>query len=954
MDGPQQLPPHSENVDEELRRIHLALNAVFSPQSQQPSDQWWSQRQQADRYLTSFQNAAVSWMVCDRLLLESDAAASSDKAVQQQRRFFAAQTLHKKCCNDIYELPAEALPQLRDSLLAHLQRYATDSLAPNGHEALTMRLAMCVSVLAVQMGWTTIVNDLLGNPSHLAVATFVLRSLPEECASDRLVLLDDSNRYRMRDHLVSTAPLVFSYFMTNMQERSVPRALKAFHIWIRFVPVHSSSIAETPLLAASIQALTQPTYLEVAADVVVEILRMYPSHHYGNESLVQRMVPALSQLPLDEALRSDDEDVLRAYCRIITEMGESYMSMILSNQYKEAAKLVEWVLRCSGIADPDIAGISLHFWYRMVMDLESIEPFEWRQELVDFYTTYLLKLIDVCVGSLMRYPGDINELSDDRVEDLHNHRFYVSETVEDCCQLLGGHIVLRQVGRLLQEEVEKVAGRQQTEWQGLESCLACLSALHRFVPNDETEFLPFCFNLIPQLPAEIRPLRITACEMIGKFAAFLATHPELLQPLLPYLAQSLCTPETASAAAVAIKELCECSNQNFSIAEPVLQLYEEIAAQPGRLELNDELQILEGVCRALSRSIQDTRSDGKAFLARLAQPVGNRLAAAVADVNSPPARIGAEIDRLTVIVRSLAVPFREPSQHPIVGLLQSSWSLLATSTNRFPGDHVLAERTCRLHKHSLRTCGARAYAPMFDALVQQLVTSFQKSLQSPFLYAASICITEYYKDPAYTQRLFDMVAAMTNTVFSFLRNLTEFTNHPDVVEEFFYLMGRMVAYCPDPVMKSPLLLPLFQGAVVGMQLDHPGASKGTLKFLETTVSHGVQLRQQQTNRESLASLEHVLAQQGQAIVRNLVRALMGDLPVYSNQIPEILFKLNVLAPSQLTQWLTTAFGSAALPERVMKDFICALDTGLARDEFNLAVHAFQSACERERRFRRTR
>jgi len=962
----QQLPPHSENVDEELQRIHLALEAVFCStafphhphHASQQQESWWSQRQLADRYLTSFQTTAVSWMVCDRLLQEADDPTNT--AIQQQRRFFAAQTLHKKCCTDMHELPAHSLTSLRDSLLQHLQRYSQSSTA-----ALTTRLAMCVSALAVHMGWTTVITDLLHSGDH-RVAMLVLRALPEECASDRLILLPEheGNRFLMRDHLVSSAPTVFSFLLANMNDSDATAntnttVFQTFYTWIRYVPVHPNALAESALLTASIQAMTQPEYLEVAADVLVEVLRMYPSHCPGNETLVQRLIPALRQLPLQPALQSDDSDVWRAYCRVVTEMGESYMSLILGYEqhsspqswHQDASLLVEWVLRCSEIQDAEIAGITLHFWYRMVMDLEGIEPFDWRQELVDSYTTHLLKLIQVCVTHLMRFPTDVQDLADDLVDDLLRHRSYVAETIEDCCRLLGGHSVLHQIGTLLKAEMQKVAGRLQTEWQGIESCLACIGALHNFVPSDEKDILPLCFNMIPQLPGDNLRLRYTASKTIGKFASWLSTHPELLQPLLPFLAQGLSFPDCASAAAIAIKELCECSNQSFAIAEPVLQLYEEMMAQPGRLELSNELHILEGVCRALSRTIQDTRDDGKQILTRLAQPIGNRLAVTVADPSASPRRIIPEVDRLTVIVRFLTVPYVPPHGHPMIDLLQSSWGLLEAATNRFPNDNMLAEKICRLHKHTLRACGAKAYAPMLDALMKQLVQSFERTHQSPFLYAASICITEYGQDAAYTQSLYGMVAALATTVFSFLRTLEELTNYPDVVEEFFYLMGRMVTYCPDPVVASPLLRSLVQCAVVGMQLQHSGANKGTLKFLENTISYGLQLREL-NKPESKAALEQVLSQEGESIVVNLVRAMMGDLPAYSNQIPEILWKLNLLCPGLLNQWLTSAFATSALPERAKADFMNALDTGLARDEFSLVVRAFQSACDRERRLRK--
>jgi transportin-3 len=946
------LPPHSENVEEEVRRIQLALEAVFSPapvSNTNIAPEWFEQRQLADRYLTSFQGTSVSWMVCNRLL-EDGASASNpqDVAKLQQRRFFAAQTLHTKCRADAYQLPADSLPSLRDSLLNHLTKY---SLV--GEMALTTRLAMCISSLAVQMSWTTMVTDLLTTfalSENRRVVMSLLKVLPEECASDRLVLVDENVRYYMRDHLVSSSSMVFSF----LQEWDGPpeQVYEVLHTWIRYVPVQATVLTESPLLEATVHALGQPQNLEIAVDVLVEILRMYPSHHDANQGLVQKMIPLLSNLPLDQALHSEDEDVLRAYCRIVTEMGESYMSLILSSQHAQASQLVEWVLRCSGIPETEIASITLHFWYRMVLDLETIEPYDFRQDLVDRYTPYLLNLIDVCTSSLMTYPLNFEELSEDRVDDLHRDRFYVAETIEDFCRLVGGQVILQRVGTLLQNECRRVGGSQQREWQRIESCLTCIQSIHRFIPSDESEFLPFCFELIPQLPPDITPLRCTASKTIGKYASWLAAHPHLLQPLLPYLAQGLSVPLCVPDAAVAIKELCECSNQQMSMGEPVLQLYNEITAIPGRLDLKDELQVLEGVCRAVSRQIQDTRGDASIFIQRLVQPIGERLIATVADPSCNARSFAPEIERLTVLVRFLAVPTSPNGTHPIVDLIQSTWTLLDAASSRFPHDNVLAEKICRLYKHALRTCGSRAFAPMLGALMEQLVRSYEQSRQSPFLYAASICVAEYGRDPSCAQSLFDMINAFATASFTFLRNLDDLILHPDVVEELFYLMGRMMSHCPDPLVRSPLLQSLFQCAVVGMQLDHRDANKGTLNFLENTVSYGLSLREQ-NKPEHQAALEHVLINEGQAVVTNLSRALIGDLPAYSvdlghGSIAGILWKLNLLCPSLVATWMSTALVNT--PERVRSDFLGALDSGLPREDFNLAVRAFMSACERYRKF----
>ena len=207
------------------------------------------------------------------------------------------------------------------------------------------------------------------------------------------------------------------------------------------------------------------------------------------------------------------------------------------------------------------------------------------------------------------------------------------------------------------------------------------------------------------------------------------------------------------------------------------------------MELQDELELLEGVCRTVSRENTVNK-----HLASIVQPLGNRWHAELHDSNTPLKVILAEVERLTVIVR-----FLKMDGTSLVELMRSSWQLLDLSTQRFPRDFRLAETICRLHKHALRACTAPFYAPLFDSLTQTCVESFERSHQSPYLYLASICITEYGRDPAYTLRLLDMITALAQTAFGFLQSLECFVLHPDVVEELFYCMGRMMNYCPGPL-----------------------------------------------------------------------------------------------------------------------------------------------------------
>ena len=953
------VPDHTDDVDEEIRRVRLAIDAVFSsPQpkdcAQHDSSNWWNQRQLADRYLTSFQESAIAWMVCDRLLQDNFPVTDpNDVTRQQHQHFFAAQTLHTKCRADVFQLPSSSLPSLRDSLFVHLGRYSM----VGGNIALTNRLAMAVSSLAVQMSWTSVVTDLLltaaSDVQKRKVVMEIFKILPEECVSDRLVLVDENLRYNMRDHFVSSSADVLRFVQS--WEGSAEKAYEVLLTWIRYVPIQSPILAESALLESSFSALLDQQTMELAADTIVEIYRAYPSHIRSNQGLVQRMIPLSSKIPFDQALALGDEDVLRTYCRVLTEMAESYMSLILSTQFLEASKLVGLVLRCSSIPDYEISSITLHFWYRMVEGLERIEPYEFRQDLIDRYTPSLLQLIDSCSTSLMKYPSNIAELSKDELDDIYRNRFYVSETVEDCCRLVGGNCVMGRLGNLLQNEFQLAGNNVLHNWQGIESCIMCIISINKFISNDEAEVLPFCFELIPRLPTEVQSLRCTTSKMIGKYAFWLTVHPPLLQPLLPFLAQGLSIPSCASAAAMSIKELCECSNQQITMAEPVLQLYTEITSSTGRLELKDELEVLEGVCKAISRQVKETGVDGTSYVQRIVQPIGNRFAAAANGPNCKPNRdIFPELDRLTTMVRFLNVTVQPTTRttHPMIEVTQSIWQLLDAASVRFPHDNTLAEKICRFHKHTLRSCGAVMYEPMLEPLMKEIIESYQRSRQSAYLYAASICITEYGRDPKHCSSLFNMINSMASVSFSFLNNLDDMTRHPDVVEELFYMMGRMISYCPEPLVASSLLQALFQCATIGVQLDHRAANKGALNFIENSITFGLVLKER-NKRDCQLALESVLINEGQNIVSNLTLSLMGDLPscnidTGNGSIAGILWKLHSLSHTMMTQWMAVALTNA--PERPKMDFLGMIkNSSIRREDFNLAVRAFMGGCRRERK-----
>lgn len=880
------------------------------------------------------------------------------------------------------------------------------------NKPLVTRLSMAIASLAVQMGWDTCLSDITNNvlSPHPELGPAVLelfRSIPEEADSSRLILPREEDVYPYRDMLRNSAHVVLGLCEhavqstmnsgsgggsannsnnNNCDVATTEAVLSCLQSWIRIVDMDPVLLERTLLLPWIFDLLSDSVKggFELAVDVVVELLRTYPSDRRGVEGLVRAMIPRVMALgddnintgqlsPFQKSINEEDEDGMRGYTRIFTEMSESYLSLILSHEEMNQASLVEFVLRCSNIQDKEISGITLHFWYRFVMGLEELEPFEYRQIKIDSFAPQLTRLLGICTH-LLQYPVGVEDLSPDRLDDIEGIRFYFADTIEDCCRLLGGEVVLRATGDPLQEECRRVASlplnKQLSDWHGIEAYLYAIQAVSLYVPPDEQRVIPFVMGLIPQLPGDVPLLRATACQTVGRYASFLKVQPQYLQPLLPYLAQGLSIPKCASAAAIAIREICERCN---SLGGSVLQLYDGIvtAREQHRssgeefiLDLKNELEVLEGVCKAVSSKLANEPS----IINHLAQPIINNLKTMALPESSPsPKQISAEVCRLTTLIQHLRLPKARLHQQQqqqqsmtqsdfILSLMRETWPMLDAVSQKYPRDFNCGEKLCRLHKHALRECGAVNYSPLFEPLVEQMVRNFSSSLNSPYLYLASVIVSEYGRDPAHSKVLYDMVANLASTVFGTLRSAEDFTSHPDVVEEFFFMAGRMVNYCPSPLVQSSLLNSLLQCAALGMKLHHRDANRGTLNFLENTVSYSLKLRSSSSldvnEQADIAALEQAILAEGQPLVINLAQALLGDLPAYrldsgSGSIAGVLFYLNQLCPELLMQWIQPPLTTA--PEHAKSAFLVSLHNRVARDEFNSSVRRFSAVCERSRK-----
>ncbi|CAM9594406.1 unnamed protein product [Chrysoparadoxa australica] len=818
-----------------------------------------------------------------------------------------------------------------------------------------------------------------------------IKVLPEECCNNR-VLVPEANRESFLQQLsnssdqllkllgdLATGPLASSPMIMET-------VFEALQIWIRHTDIDAAKLGAHPLLPMAFDALSSPALFESAVDLLVEVLRVSCHYVAWIMSIVQVMVSRCMGLKgmYQWAVEEEDEDCARGLCRLFTELGESYMDLIMWEQELGQVSFVELILLCTSHPAHEIATIPLHFWYTFTRALERLRPPELHKAKLEAFGATLNNLIGVLI-LLMRYPEEFDAIPSDQVDDLKRHRYDVSDVLNDCCRVLGGascawpltsHL---STDLLCNTELSPLSWHNQTSensWQMVEACLFGIRSIAKSIPADENVVMHNIMTLLRQLPPTCNShIRYTANLIVGRYSGWLQAHPDLLQPMFTFLLQGFGTPESASAAATSIKNVCEsCAGQ---MGEPALSLHDQLRQSKEWLQFRDELEILEGICHIISTL---PVASATSALQKVVEPIAHELATQCNSQGGGDRKeVGQHLDRLANIVRRVKPALAQGEAHPVVGIVQQLWPLLEATHNLHQSNVHIVEKLCRIHKHSMRAT-RNLYEPLLEPLLKLLVEHFRVKPHSTYLYCASIAITEFGRFDRFVPILYHMFDVFCSEVFAHLQSPEHFTNEPDMVEEFFYLAGRFVSYCPQSLVSSPLLRQVVAFAIAGLRQDHREARKAVLQCLDDVLYSGFPDRKDIGNdtgsggenvvnyavvdgsaADRRAKIEEMMrADQGQSLVRGLIRCTVGQLPSYAldergsaGSVASVIWRLFRLWPKLLQEWLMvslnevpTSTASSDQKEQFMRSLF---REGITRDEGIDAVRHFSHLCRQNTR-----
>lgn len=788
-------------------------------------------KKQAAQFLEDFQRGNEAWTTCHELL--------ADINKPDQAKIFAAQTLKSKITWDFYQVPESSRMGLKTSLI-HLLESNVDKRVVARH------LSVALANLALQfIGWQNVVPEMVskfGSKSEKELMCLLefLKVLPEELQdSKRTPLSDEDFRDRcsvlVEDNAKNVLELLVQY--AHQAKGNEVLVFECLNSWINEVGI--AEIANSPILSLLFDGLNNEETFEPAAECVCSMIRE-TKDVIDTIDTIKILYPRVAALRPQISKCKDDSEAFRGYTKIFAGAGEAWHVLIAQNP-SEFRQLVEAIAECTAFDDDlDVVQYTFYFWYSLKQMLVMPKYEESRRQLADVYE----KLIDVIIHHL-RYPEDGNTSDNDvfngdkeEEEKFRSFRHEMGDTLKDCCSVVGSEIALKKAyGKVY-------AGLQNNStWQEIEAPLFSMRAMAREVDVEENEILPAIMKMLVQLP-EHEKIRYAATLVLGRYTEWTAEHPDYLDFQLQYITNGFGgqSRSVMSAAAQALMHFCQdCSSLLTGYLE---QLHSFFSKALQELDVDALYEVADGISHVI---VALPSEEILPALQHFAQPVVSTLLPKVNEQGNEEMyrEIADKLEFLTILV-SIVRPSGETVSSPTSDFVQNVFvNLINPLVNAHGKQPYVAERSCKFIKTSLHSCSI-GLEPILAQIAELLVSQFESTQYGCYLWVSGALVREFgydfRNDPTTSTEVRDavwqFVCRQSQSFFRFLSS-SKAEDLPDLVEDFFRLMGDVLQYMPYKLLStSEIYQPAFEASLVALTLEQVEPVGATLHYLQDFFAFG--------------------------------------------------------------------------------------------------------------------
>ncbi|XP_064628883.1 transportin-3-like [Lineus longissimus] len=902
-------------------------------------------KEKASVWLGELQRSVFAWQIADQLLQLSQDVESC---------YFAAQTMRTKIQLAFHELPPNSHQSLRDSLLTHIGK-----VTPETQAVIVTQLCLALADLALQMAsWKCAAKDLIekfgNNVQHLHFLLEVLTVMPEEINS-RSLRLGANRRKELTEELASAAPLVLQLLTActengacTVDERLQIKVFRCLGSWFSISAIPQDQIVNSKLLMVPFMALMNkdcPNMLHEAACDCICSAFYSTENQEKNSLLAQSLFQGVMNLPDAYHMSVADEDLDKSinYCRIFTEMGESFLETIAyqPNQGLGDLRTVELILTCVGHHQYEVAEITFNFWYRLSEILYQVD----KTDLNECFKPYIQRLI-VALCRHCQFDPDHDGIPKES-GDFGDFRTRVSELIKDVVFLVGSSSCFAQMFENLKSQATAAT------WDQSEAALFVMCAVAKNILLEEKDIVPQVLQAILSMPETAHiAVRYTSTQLVGELAEWMDQNPECIDLVLQFLLSCLKQPQLATVAATAIQNVCTACRDRMGTAHFPSILQTVQAVDELHVSNNAAIGLLKGAAMILARLSHDEITEGlkklcfiqTSCLSKLLET--NIVAKYTVGTGSDPTLW---LDRLAAIFRHTNPTVMNGEVHPCKPVIEEIWPVLSKTCDLYQDDVRVIERCCRCIRFAVR-CVGKGSASLLTPLVTQMVQLYEKHTHSCFLYLGSILVDEYGTETGCVQGLLDMLQAFCRPTFYILEERRGLQYHPDTVDDLFRLCTRFVQRSPVPFLQCTVIKAIICCAIAACGLDHRDANASVMKFLTELAKASRNHEDKEDFQVRKKLILEIFAEHGAALMQSIINACVFCLPSYMIvDVADVVMELMVVDRPAVCKWLEAALkalptessgGSVTATHKQLTDFHKAVTIAEEAKQVSVAIRDF--------------
>ncbi|KAL3266215.1 hypothetical protein HHI36_010397 [Cryptolaemus montrouzieri] len=878
-----------------LDLVYLAVSALFDNPNA-------SENEKASQWLGNLQKSVHAWTIADELLHHKK---------DLQSCYFAAQTMRSKIQNNFHELPQEAHSSLRDSLVEHISQINESTSA-----VIVTQLCLALADLALQMtSWKRAPLDLINKFSQTNVWPLleILTVLPEE-VEGRAIRLGENRRQELLEDFRQCASTIdqflihcSNHYAGNLHENVQVnvKILRCFTSWISIGAILLQNLNENVVIVKAFQILDSKNEASVgslhdaATDCICMLLQCLEDNN-NQHQLETFLFNNVVQLEMSYhiSVANEDQEKSMNFCRIFTELAESFLEKIINNSSREsyhfAVKALDLVLICVGHHDYEVAEITFNLWYVLSEELYQKNS----GQITELFKPFVERLITALCRHCQMEPDHEGLLEDG--DDFKDFRSKVSDLIKDVVFIVGSSNCFRQMFLNLQNP--------NATWDQSEASLFVMQAVAKNVhPSSENEVIPKVVEAILNIQGQTHiAVRYTSVMLLGELCEWVEKHPDSLDLILHFLVSSLPQPGISAASAAALQNICTTCNEHMARHVPFLI---QILHQVDTFGISNNAII--GLLRGVAAIIGCMPPNDMVVAFREVSFIQINPLCHLIEQNTSPSK-GTKsdpvlwLDRLSSVLRNIHVKLKGDEHHPCKTVVLEIWPVLSKTFDRYQADVRIMERCCRCVRFMLR-CVSQQVKEILENLVHQIIVIYSTYKHSCFLYVGSILVDEYAADVGCVHGLLDMMNAFLEPTFRLFQEENGLRNHPDTIDDFFRLCARFMQRAPIPFLQSTALNPILQCALSACSLDHKEANTSVMKFLYDLISTG-QVGKMQSDWNSRNSLvKTILNEFGQQIITNLIHACVFYLHSYMLcEVSDVIVELLEFNRIVTDKWLANA------------------------------------------------